>query len=137
MTRLITGTYLAQTKAPSRQENPANAESTKNLNNGTRFNPDFRFSVMRDGLRLIRNLGTTAALRPHCKDVVDTTRAGLELQANRNLGVVPRSLRHSETVDTSPTSLIPLTLRTGLTGIYDINLMLVEIRLSPPALEEG
>ena len=61
MTRLITGTYLAQTKAPSHQENPANAESTKNLNNGTRFNPDFRFSVMRDGFRLIRNLGTTAS----------------------------------------------------------------------------
>jgi hypothetical protein len=68
---------------------------------------------------------------------LDTTRAGLELQANRNLGVVPRTLQHSETVDTSPTSLIPLTLRTGLTGIYDINLMLVEIRLSPPALEAG
>ena len=68
---------------------------------------------------------------------LDTTRAGLELQANRNLGVVPRTLRHSETVDTSPTSLIPLTLRTGLTGIYDINLMLVEIRLSPPALDAG
>jgi hypothetical protein len=58
MTRLITGTYLAQTKAPSHQENPANAESTKNL---TRFNPDFRFSVMRDGFRLIRNLGTMAS----------------------------------------------------------------------------
>jgi hypothetical protein len=68
---------------------------------------------------------------------VDTTQAGLELQANRNLGVVPRTLRRSETVDTSPTSLIPLTLRTGLTGIYDISLMLVEIRLSPPALEAG
>ena len=58
MTRLITGTYLAQTKAPSHQENPANAESTKNLNNGTRFNPDFRFSVMRDGAE--KNMSTLA-----------------------------------------------------------------------------
>ena len=48
-----------------------------------------------------------------------TTRAGLELQANWNLGVVPRTLRHSETVDTSPTLVDSLTLRTGLTGIYD------------------